>query len=121
MVVWNMKTHMIIKTSRPLARSGAKRRQNARVDATFHDHMCFHIQNQIKSIKNGYSRPRKSRGRAEVEPGTFWRQNGCLEYENAYDREKVASTLAFWRLLAPERASGRDFFTIICVSIVKIE
>ena len=32
-----------------------------------------------------------------------------FDYENKYDREKVAFTRAFWRLLVPERESERDF------------
>ena len=44
-----------------------------------------------------------------------------MEYENTYDREEVASTLGFWRQTAPQRKSGRDFFTIICVFTIKIE
>ena len=40
-----------------------------------------------------------------------------FDYENRYDREKVAFTRAFWHRLVPERASERDFFTIICVFI----
>ena len=44
-----------------------------------------------------------------------------FEYENTYDREKVASTLAFWRQTAPERTSELDFFMIISVFIAKID
>ena len=44
-----------------------------------------------------------------------------FDYENAYDREKVAFTRAFWHQTVPERASERDFFTIISVFIVKID
>ena len=40
-----------------------------------------------------------------------------FDYENKYDREKGAFIRAFWHLLVPERASERDFFTIICVFI----
>ena len=41
-----MKTHMIVKKLRPLARSGAKRRQNARVDATFSRSYAFSYSKQ---------------------------------------------------------------------------
>ena len=44
-----------------------------------------------------------------------------FDYENAYDREEVAFTRAFWHQTVPERASERDFFTIISVFIVKID
>ena len=43
-----------------------------------------------------------------------------LDCENRYDRDFVASTLTFWRRFAPERASGRDFFTMYCVFTVKM-
>ena len=45
----------------------------------------------------------------------------CLDYERRRYREKVASTLAFWRQTAPERESGRDFFTIISVFTIEID
>ena len=35
------------------------------------------------------------------------------------DREKVAFTLTFWRRLAPERESGRNFFTITTTFMVQ--
>ena len=44
-----------------------------------------------------------------------------LDCERRRYFEKVASTLVFWRQMAPERESGRDFFTIISVFIVKID
>ena len=44
-----------------------------------------------------------------------------LDCERRRYFEKVASTLVFWRQTAPERESGRDFFTIISVFIVKID
>ena len=44
-----------------------------------------------------------------------------LDCERRHYLEKVASTLVFWRQMAPERESGRDFFTIISIFIVKID
>ena len=44
-----------------------------------------------------------------------------LDCERRRYFEKVASTLVLWRQMAPERESGRDFFTIISVFIVKID
>ena len=43
-----------------------------------------------------------------------------FDYENRYDREKVASTLTFWRHLAPEHKSGRNFFKITTTFTVQI-
>ena len=44
-----------------------------------------------------------------------------LDCERRRYFEKVASTLVFWRQMAPERESGRDFFTIISIFTVRID
>ena len=43
-----------------------------------------------------------------------------FDCENRYDRDFVASTLTFWRRLAPECKSEHYFFAIMCVFTVKI-
>ena len=55
------------------------------------------------------------RGMARVYP--FYSIFIDLDCENRYDRDFVASTLTFWRRLAPECESGCDFLTIIRVFI----
>ena len=61
--------------------------------------------------------PRKHPGSTSAANIRFLSILFVFNYENTYDREKVAFTLVFWRHLAPEHKSGRDFFTIICVFI----
>ena len=61
--------------------------------------------------------PRKHPGSTSAANIRFLSILFVFNYENTYDREKVAFTLVFWRHLAPEHKSGHDFFTIICVFI----
>ena len=64
--------------------------------------------------------PRKHPGSTSAANIRFLSILFVFNYENTYDREKVAFTLTFWRRLTPECESGRDFFTIMCVLPIKI-
>ena len=82
--------------------------------------MRFHIPNSHSGTKTCPALPRLYLGSASAAKIRFLLIFVVFEYENTYDREKVAFTRAFWRLLVPERASEHDFFTITTTFIVQI-
>ena len=82
--------------------------------------MRFHIPNSHSGTKTCPALPRLYLGSASAAKIRFLLIFVVFDYENTYDREKVAFTRAFWRLLVPERASERDFFQIMTTFIVQI-
>ena len=112
--IWSWKSRV---HSRVLAPFGARTREWTRL---FHDHMRFHIPNSHSGTKTCPALPRLYLGSASAAKIRFLLIFVVFEYENTYDREKVAFTRAFWRLLVPERASERDFFQIMTTFIVQI-
>ena len=122
--IWTMNVVIIWKKSRSLARSGTKRRQNARVNATFSRSYAFSYSKQPFWHQNvpgsTPALPRLYLGSASAANISFLLIFIDFDCENRYDREKVASTLTFWRRLAPEHKSGRNFFKITTTFTVQI-
>ena len=85
--------------------------------------MCFHSQDSIGGdpgdVRETSGLPRNIGGSWFIDFIRFLPIFIVFDYENTHDREKIAFTLIVWRRKRPQCESERDFFTIICVFIVK--
>ena len=85
--------------------------------------MRFHSQDSIGGdpgdVRETSGLPRNMRGSGFIDFIRLLSIFIVFDYENTYDREKVAFTLTLWRRKRPQCESERDFFTIICVFTIK--